>query len=333
MIIFENDFNKILAAVDFSNLVNKKVLITGASGLLGVYLVLCLSKIKTEYNIKIHVNFQSEIEPYLKYIFEHVDKIYKSDISIIENIKQFEDYDIIIHASGYAQPGKFLANKLKTISINTTSTIALLKKLKADGKFLFISSSEVYNGLEKLNIKETEIGITNTDNPRASYIESKRCGEAICYSFDTHKVKIARLSLAYGPGTRKFDNRVMSSLIEKGIFDKEINLMDNGESFRTYCYISDVIEMLFNILLNGKEIVYNVGGISQIKIIEMAKLIGNYFNKQIKIPEDTKSLIGSPKIVNVSIERYKNEFNKHEFVSFEDGLRNTVEWQKFIYKL
>ena len=68
------------------------------------------------------------------------------------------NFDYIIHAAGYSQPAKFLDDKVKTIKLNTLSTIELLKKLNPQGKFLFVSTSELYNGLEKEFVTESDIG-------------------------------------------------------------------------------------------------------------------------------------------------------------------------------
>ena len=88
-------------------------------------------------------------------------------------------YDFIIHAAGYGQPIRFVEDEIATIDINTRTTRELFNLLKTDGKYLFISTSEVYSGA-KTPYKESDIGTTTPQHPRACYIEGKRCGEAIC---------------------------------------------------------------------------------------------------------------------------------------------------------
>ena len=144
-------------------------------------------------------------------------------------------------------------------------------------------------------------------------------------------IKILRLSLAYGPGTKKNDNRVLNSLIEKGLTQDYIKLLDNGTAVRTYCYITDVVEMFWNVLLFGKESLYNIGGKSVISILELAELIAKNLDKKVLLPEIEKELAGNPKIVNISLQKYLNEFNKNTFVSLEDGIKKTINWQKYIY--
>jgi len=314
--------------VNFLKLKNKTILITGASGLVGINLLSSLKPIQKEYNITIYIWAKNENK-----IF---DSLFEDCVKIVNDITDFNaftnlpKFDYIIHSSGYGQPFKFLSDKLKTIQINTSSTIKLLELLKDDGTFLFISSSEVYNGLFKHEINENEIGMTNTQHPRAPYIEGKKCGEVICDAYREmgKNIKIARLSIAYGPGTKIGDTRVINSLIDKGLNNDSIELMDDGSSLRTFCYISDVIEMLWNITLDGKDFIYNVGGIDTLSIFELAHKIAKILDKSVILPILNKELVGSPKLVNLSIQKYINEFGKDSFTPIDIGLAETINWQK-----
>ena len=331
MSIIEKECKEIVKKINFEQFKNKSILVTGASGLVGLYFVNCLRQLKDELNISITVWIKSDIEKDFINLFDGC-KIIKEDITNYNSFKDLPNYDVIIHSAGYGQPNKFMDNKVKTISLNTTATINLFEKLNENGKFLFMSTSELYSGLDNESIKENQIGTTNTDHPRSCYIEGKRCGEAICHSYkSSFDVKIARLSLAYGPGTKINDQRVLNSLIQKGLLYDKIELLDGGDAIRTYCYITDVIEMLFNILLFGKKNVYNVGGKSRVTILELANMIGNQLNKQVTVPKVKNELSGNPKIVNISIDEYTNEFNKKEFISLEEGIKKTINWQKKLY--
>ena len=330
MDFLKKDIDRVIEKIDFTGLQDKKVLITGASGLVGFYLTQCVKRLQNELNISIYLSYKNSIPEYLKEYYDFPYTEIKEDITTIELNSKF--FDVIIHSSGYAQPMKFLNDSLTTIKINTNATINLLDALKPDGKFLFVSTSEVYNGNDSLNITEEQIGTTTPSHSRACYIESKRCGEAICHSYiaSGYNVKIARLSLAYGPFTKLGDLRVLNSLIDKGLNNGVIELMDDGSAIRTYCYMTDVIEMFWNILLHGKDTTYNVSGFSNSSIKELADSIGIKMNKQVIIPSLSNSLAGSPKIVNISSEKYINEFNKKEFISIDEGLGNVIEWMKHI---
>ena len=241
----------------------------------------------------------------------------------------FENPDCTIFCAGYGQPKKFSDTKIKTIEINTSLLIKHLNLLKADGKFLFISSSEVYSGAPSPH-KETDIGTTTPQHPRACYIEGKRCGEAICmaYKEQGYDVKIARLALAYGEGTKKGDTRVLNQFIEQSLTTKEIHLKDDGSAVRTYCYVDDAVEMLLNILFYGKDCVYNVGGVSTLTIKDVAEYIGEITKSTVYLGD--KILDGSPDSVKLDLTKYLNEFPK-QFVDFGIGIQKTIDYQKQLY--
>jgi nucleoside-diphosphate-sugar epimerase len=330
MDFLKEDINRIIKNIDFTSLQNKKVLITGASGLVGFYLTQCVKRLQNEFNIEVYLSYKNDIPSYLKHYYNFPYTEIKEDITSVKLEPKF--FDVIIHSSGYAQPMKFLSDSLTTIKINTHATINLLDSLKMDGKFLFVSTSELYSGNNNFNIDESQIGTTTPSHNRACYIESKRCGETICHSYITsgYDVKIARLSLAYGPFTKLGDLRVLNSIIDKGLNNNTIELMDDGSALRTYCYITDVIEMFWNILLHSKEVTYNVSGFSNISIKELAGNVGKILDKKVIAPISLDGLAGSPKVVNISSEKYINEFQKQNFINMEYGLENVIEWMKFI---
>lgn len=229
-------------------------------------------------------------------------------------------FDYIIHAAGYGQPAKFMADEIATISVNTTKTIELLRKLKPTGKFLFLSTSEVYSGAVP-PYKESDIGTTSPTHPRACYIESKRCGEAICMAYRRlgYDVKIARLSLAYG-AAKKGDGRVLNQFIEQALNGK-IQLLDKGEAKRTYIYVKDAVKILWNILEKGTQPIYNVGGVSKTTIAELAYMIGRLTGVEVVLGD--KGLDGAPDDVCLDLSLLK-EFGDIKFTSLEEGLKQTI---------
>jgi len=341
-LIFDNAYRNI-ESVDFSKLRNKKVLLTGCTGLIGINLLSVLKILNNlyDYNIQIYCLVHNEPKPpfntFLKDCFVITGDLTKTDsVDYLLNIFSEEQngVDYIIHTSGYAQPKKFMEDKIGTVLLNTKTIFDLFKLLNPNGSFLFLSSSELYSGLDVENITEDCIGTSTPDHPRACYIESKRCGETIvnAYREKGYNAKIARVSLTYGPGTKKNDCRVMSDFVAKCLVEGKINLMDDGQSIRTYCYISDTTEMLWNILLHGKDNVYNVSGNSKISILEMANKIAKKLNCKVSVPDNNKdSLKGNPKIVNVSSKKYLDEFGKKQFVSIDDGIEKVVEWIKVFF--
>lgn len=337
--IILTDAESICQKINLNELKDKTILLTGASGLIGTYFLASIYCYLKNNNISINVcavghgDFSEHLSSFLDYPGA---KIFQGDLTDTGFIKTLPKADYIIHAAGYGQPGRFMENQIKTIQLNTSTTIALLEKLLPNGKFLFASTSEVYSGLPNPPYKEDQIGTTNTTYPRSCYIEGKRCGEAICNAFRAQGVqaKSARLSLAYGPGTKIGDKRAINNFIYKGLQGK-IDLLDGGEAKRTYCYITDAVEIMWHILLDGKEAIYNVGGNSKTTIADLAKKIGDFTGSTVVFPEvlSGKSLVGAPEDVVLDMSLVKNEFGKEDFVSFDDGLKRAIEWQKELYKI
>ena len=258
---------------------------------------------------------------------------YKGNLSQIDFLSSLPSADVIIHAATYGQPGKFADFPDETLKLNTLSTFCLLDKLLPGNRFLFLSSSEVYDGLDGAPFTEEQIGTTNTTHPRACYIEGKRCGEAACNAYRSKGIdaKAVRLSHAYGPGARNDDRRAMNSFIRMALCEKKITMLDAGLARRSYCYISDAGAMLWRILLGGREVIYNVGGDYRTTIAEMARGIGNILNVEVIVPEDgSRAMPGAPNEVRVSIAKFEHEFGKLKSTEPDTGLRRTVEWHKAI---
>lgn len=335
--IIIKDAENILEKVDLSELEGKSILITGASGLIGTYFLACLKILSEKKKIgKITAVCNNQYPIYLNDLINYPEiEVLTGDLTDYEFCQKLPVADYIIHAAGYGQPGRFMENQIKTLKLNTETTFRLFDKLKDNGKFLFLSTSEVYSGLTTSPHKESEIGLTNTTHSRSCYIEAKRCGEAICNAHRTKGVqaKSARLSLAYGPGTKPDDLRALNSFIQKALQGK-IELLDEGVAKRTYCYISDAIEIMWKILLFGKEPVYNVGGFSSITIADLAQKIGKYLDVPVAFPKKSSGKIsGAPIDVSLDMTKVKNEFGKTEYVAFDEGLERTIEWQKILYNL
>jgi nucleoside-diphosphate-sugar epimerase len=325
-----------LKGLSFETLRGSKVLITGASGFIGSHLLTGLLQMQQALGgeLSICAAVRRDVSPWLASMCsEGSVAFYKGNLSQVDFLSSLPPANVIIHAATYGQPGKFADFPDETLKLNTLSTFYLLDKLRTGDRFLFLSSSEVYDGLENAPFHEEQIGRTNTTHPRACYIEGKRCGEAICNAYRTKGIdaKAVRLSHAYGPGTRNDDRRAMNSFIRMALSDKKITLLDAGLARRSYCYISDAGAMLWRILLEGRELIYNVGGDYGTTIAEMAQRIGGILNVDVVVPEDgSRAMPGAPNEVRVSVAKFENEFGKLEPTGPDAGLRQTVKWHQAI---
>ena len=125
--------------------------------------------------------------------------------------------------------------------------------------------------------------------------------------------------------------RVLNSFIQKALNGK-IALLDDGNARRTYCYVSDAVEILWNVLLSGKDPIYNVGGNSRTTIRSLAEKIGSYLHVPIEIPQRSRTFTDAPEDVFLDMSKVKNEFEKTDYISFDKGLAKTIEWQKILYQ-
>lgn len=321
--------------VNLDSLRDATILVTGASGLIGTYILACLCYIHHRgINAQVYAQILSEPPPHLSEIVRQGGfQVLQVNLADFAEYSRLPEADVVIHAAGYAQPMRFMANPTATLQINTTATLALLQRLRPGGHLLFLSSSEVYAGLKDSLFTETVVGTTTPYHPRASYIEGKRGGEAACFAFRSQGVHATsvRLGDVYGPGTRKHDKRALNSFIEKALCQHKIELLDAGTAVRTYCYVADAVELMWQMLLCGKEAVYNLGGQSTVTIAELAQIIGQMTDVPVVMPSSQAQVAGSPSELRLDLTRVEKEFGKKQYVSLEDGLRTTVEWQRNMY--
>jgi UDP-glucuronate decarboxylase len=349
--IIEQDCLEYIKKIDFAPLRDKTVLITGANGLIGTYLIYMLHLVNVVEGAGINIiaisrNFPCEA---LKDIFSNNYEFHTLDLNKINYNDLQQKADYIVHGATYAQPGKFLRNYLDTIHLNTVTTENLLQKAKKDGaKFLFLSSSEVYGEPDEENIPTAEKypGLCSSVSIRSIYSEAKRMGETLCFTYKTFEgvdAKIARIAMTYGPGVKLEDERVLAQFLKQALKEQKIVMLDDGSKVRTFCYIADCVLMLINILLYGADFVYNVGDKASISIRRLAEEICSLTGSTLAAltPEEAHQLAKqnikvSPERVELDIGKICTEFELEAFKPFKEGLTRTIEWNskdKFVVTL
>jgi nucleoside-diphosphate-sugar epimerase len=334
--VIARDAAQICQRVNLEELEGKTILITGASGLLGTYFLATLAHLKLSgVQLKAIAQVRSEPAPHTAEIIQRAGfQLAQVDVAAHAECCSLPRADVIIHSAGYAQPLVFMAHPAATYQLNTAATITLLQKLQPCGAFLFLSSTEIYNGITNTLVTEADIGTTNPAHPRACYIEGKRGGETICHAFRNQGIHATavRLAMTYGPGTRKGDKRAMNSFIEQALCHGRIDLMDAGKAIRTYCYVSDAVELMWQAALHGTQPIYNIGGHSTVTIGELARLVGQIVGVPVAFPAQSAEVAGAPQEVRLDLTRAETEFKKTTYLGLEDGLRATVEWQRQLYR-
>lgn len=311
---------------------SKSVLVTGASGLIGCYFVTLFQEINREFGTEIKV-FASTKSGIFPIEVSKETSVILGDLTNHEVLNQLPTFDLIVHAAGYGQPGKFLSNFKKTMELNSTVTLRLTDHLNDHGQFLFLSTSEIYSGLSNPPFSEFEVGTTNTNHERAPYIEGKRFGEAVVSKLKYTNRQItgysARLALAYGPGTKIGDSRVLYSFVNDALKFGKISMLDTGQAMRTYCYVLDAMEMFLAILQNGEDDIYNVGGNSRLTIAQLAKQIASITGAELEIPSGNDPFLKSaPTDVWLDLQKIMKIRESSSFVPIEEGLSRTVSWMQ-----
>ncbi len=333
--IIKNDVKTIIGFnINWGKLKNKTVLVTGATGMMGQYLIFTLLELNNmyNYNIKILALCRNKeraekilgINEYLKFIIQDVTK----EINISDKI------DYIIHTASPANPTYYSTNPVGTIMANTLgtrNTLELAKKNNAS--FCYISTMEVYGNMENNDgIKEEEYGTINFLEGRSCYPESKRLGENMCVAYNSQygvDCKIIRPAHSYGPGMSINDTRVQSLFMKSVLNDENIIMKSDGTMKRTYTYILDVTSGIFFAILNGTDMVYNVANEEAVvSIKELAnKTIETKSNTSSKLIMEIREEKGwsqvKPKIMNC--DKLKS-IGWTPIINPDEGLKRTMEY-------
>lgn len=277
--LFKNEeyVNSLYKCIPWLDKREGNILITGATGLIGTYIIDLLiytNKInESKFNIfalgrnreKIVNLFGNDVIPIIQ--------------DIVEPIKDVNEYDYIIHCASNADPKSYASNPVETMLINLIGCRNILdycKKHKS-ARLLLTSTFEVYGHLDGvISYSEDMSGIIDQTILRNGYPESKRSCELLLRSYVEEygiSAVIARLPSVYGPTMKKNDSKAHAQFINNALHNKNIVLKSNGEQKRTYCYVADVVSAIFAILFRGKDgDVYNISNENSIaSIYDVAK--------------------------------------------------------------
>ena len=276
----------------FSELQNSSILVTGARGLIGSFLIDVIMYLNHHANLNCHIYALGSTEKGLERFKEYLcDKNFSYLIQDVNNPLNFDiKVDYILHLASNTHPVLYSTKPISTITTNIIGTKNLLDfAIKASTKrFLFASSVEIY-GENKGDVElfsEDYSGYINPNKLRSGYPESKRCGESLCHAYTSEKsldTVIARLARCYGPTMQMNDSRAISEFIINALNDKNIILKSEGNQFFSFTYVYDAVYGLLTVLLKGKnDEAYNIANEkTDIRLKEIATIIANYVGRKV----------------------------------------------------
>ena len=241
------------------------------------------------------------------------------------------EVDKIWHLACPASPIHYQFNPIKTTKTSFMGTYNMLGLAKRVGaKFLLASTSEVYGDPKEHPQTESYTGSVNTTGIRSCYDEGKRIAETLCSDYKrTHNVdiRIMRIFNTYGPNMRFDDGRVISNFIVQALKNESITLYGDGSQTRSFCYVDDLINGMLKLMESNYQKPINIGNPNEFSIKELANLIKNFINPELKftnktIPED------DPKQRKPSIDLAKEILDWEPYVELEEGLKKTISWFK-----
>lgn len=252
----------------------KKVLITGGAGFLGSHL--CDRFVKEGYHVIAMDNLSTGSLKNIEHLFPLKNfEFYFHDVTKFVHIPGNLDY--ILHFASPASPIDYLKMPIQTLkvgSLGTHNLLGLAKEKKS--RFLIASTSEIYGDPDVHPQTEEYWGNVNPIGPRGVYDEAKRFMEAITMAYHTfHGIdtRIVRIFNTYGPRMRLDDGRALPAFMKQAIEGHDITVFGNGSQTRSFCYVSDLIEGIYRLLLSDYVLPVNIGNPNEITIRDFAEEI------------------------------------------------------------
>ena len=307
---------------------NKKILITGGAGFIGSHL--CDRFIKEGYHVIGMDNLITGNIANIEHLFPLKNfEYYHHDVSKFVHVPGQLDY--ILHFASPASPIDYLKIPIQTLKVGSLGThnclgLALNKK----ARILVASTSEVYGDPLVHPQNEDYWGNVNPVGPRGVYDEAKRFQEAITMAYHTyHKVetRIVRIFNTYGPRMRLNDGRALPTFIGQALRGEDLTVFGDGSQTRSFCYVSDLVEGIYRLLLSDYAQPVNIGNPDEITLKDFAEEIIKVTGSQQKIvykplPAD------DPKQRQPDITKAKHLLNWQPKISRSEGLKITYNYFK-----
>jgi dTDP-glucose 4,6-dehydratase len=306
----------------------QRVLITGAAGFLGSHL--CDRFIREGYEVIGMDNLLTGSLSNIEHLFPLQEfSFYHHDVSKFIHVPGPLDY--ILHFASPASPIDYLKMPIQTLkvgSLGTHNCLGLAKAKKA--RILVASTSEVYGDPSVHPQTEEYWGNVNPVGPRGVYDEAKRFQEAITmayHNFHGLETRIVRIFNTYGPRMRLYDGRALPAFIGQAIRGEDLTVFGDGSQTRSFCYVSDLVEGIYRLLLSDEWRPVNIGNPHEISLLDFAKeviaLTGSRSTISFKpLPQD------DPQQRQPDISRAKEVLDWEPAIDRKQGLALTYEFFK-----
>jgi len=237
--------------------------------------------------------------------------------------------DAVLHFASPASPQDYLEYPIPTLKVGALGThkaLGLAKEKKA--RFLLASTSEVYGDPTVNPQPESYWGNVNPVGPRGVYDEAKRFAEAMAMAYQRYhgmKVRIVRIFNTFGPRMRLNDGRAIPNFISQALTGKPLTMYGNGQQTRSFCYVTDLVEGLYKLLMSDIKTPVNIGNPEERTLLELAKMIQGLTKTKSKIifkdlPQD------DPRIRRPDITIAKTKLHWEPKVQLVEGLRETITY-------
>ena len=309
----------------------KRILITGAAGFLGSHL--CDRFIKEGYEVIGMDNLLTGNIRNIEHLFPLKEfTFYNHDITRFVHVPGEIDY--ILHFASPASPIDYLKMPIQTLKVGALGTHNLLGLAKAkNARILVASTSEVYG--DPLVHPQTEEywGNVNPIGPRGVYDEAKRFMESITmayHNFHGVETRIIRIFNTYGPRMRLDDGRALPTFVNQALKGEDITVFGDGSQTRSFCYVSDLVDGIYRLLLSDYHMPVNIGNPVEITLQEFAEEVLALTGANVTIvhkplPQD------DPKQRKPDITKAKEILGWEPKVDRSEGLKKTLEYFKSVF--
>lgn len=305
-----------------------RVLITGGAGFIGSHL--CDLFLKDGHSIIVMDNL---ITGDLRNIEHHFGnpkfQFIKQDVTNYIHVPG--KLDAVLHFASPASPIDYLKHPIPTLKVGALGThkaLGLAKEKKA--RFLLASTSEVYGDPLVNPQPESYWGNVNPIGPRGVYDEAKRFAEAMAMAYQRYHnmpVRIVRIFNTYGPRMRAHDGRAVPEFINQALKNKPVTVFGKGKQTRSFCYVSDLVNGLYKLLMSNEKDPVNIGNPNEITLKELADIIITLTDSRSKIIYKPLP-VDDPKVRRPDITRAKTILKWSPKVKLEEGLVKTIEYFK-----